>query len=471
MKTRFVAALAALSLATVGLNASPAAAGFQSERVSSESELLAVIDAANSDPAITTIVFEKNATIELTDEVRYTGSQDLTLVGRGATLSGATVGADVDSWDSALFVSESSGNLTVRKLNFAESFNNGLAVFLPEGSGTVKIVLDRVTVTDAQFHGVLVDGQASAGYNTDDFIHPTCVDPHPVDSGISVDIDVTRSSITGAGQLDGYDITQATGCPQDFDGLRVDQGGDGDLIAHLSRSNFDGNLADGVELDEKGRGSVHAGVRRSTFNGNGDTVAILCTVPTTYGGDDGLCEAGDLNQPIEDLDDGFDIDEEDGGDVILSVSRSEVNDNFDEGMDMDEAGEGSIVATVTGTEASRNGDEGYKASEADGGDNTATIRRSIFKDAGNDQIEVESEDGDGSGTVTVNVSRVTSIGADGSGVKAVEDDGGNVLVTVRRSTLTGNGEWGVEAEGGSGSVDVSKSDLSGNVDGEVELDI
>lgn len=58
-------------------------------------------------------------------------------------------------------------------------------------------------------------------------------------------------------------------------------------------------------------------------------------------------------------------------------------------------------------------------------------------------------------------------------MKAVpyEDDGGAVLVTVDRSTLTGNGEWGVEAAGGSGSVDVTRSDLTGNADGEVDLDI
>lgn len=469
MKIRSVAAVAALAVAGLGFSAAPALAA--PTRVSSESELRAAVDAANADPSITRIVFERDAVIELTDEVRYTGSQDLTLVGRGATLSGATVSPDVDTWDSGLFVSESAGDLTVQRLTFADSFNNGLAVFLPEGSGSVEIVLSRVTVTGAQFHGVLVDGQATTGYNTDDYIHPNCVDPHPVDSGGTIDIDVSRSVITGAGQLEGYDITQATGCPQDFDGLRVDQGGAGDLVADISRSNFDGNLADGVELDEKGDGDVNAVVARSTFNANGDTVAIVCTVPSTNDGDDGLCEADDLGEEIEDLDDGFDIDEEDGGDLIVSVRRSEVNDNFDEGMDMDEAGEGSVIADVSRTEASRNGDEGYKASEADGGDNTATLTRSTFEGAGNDQIEVESTDGDGSGTVTVNVSRVTSTGAEGSGVKAVEEDGGAVLVTVVRSTVTGNGEWGVEAEGGSGSVDVRRSDLSGNGDGEIELDI
>ena len=73
--------------------------------------------------------------------------------------------------------------------------------------------------------------------------------------------------------------------------------------------------------------------------------------------------------------------------------------------------------------------------------------------------------------MTVNVSKTMSTGADGSGVKAVEDDGGAVLVTVDKSTLADNGEWGVEAEGGSGSVTVSKSDLSGNVDGDIDLDL
>lgn len=461
MKTHFATAFVALSLAGFGLVADPVRAA--PAGVSNEAEFIAAVGDANTDSSISEIVFAPNAVIELTSEVRYTGVQDLALVGRGATLSGATVTADTDTWGSGLFVSESGGDLAVERLTFADSFNNGLAVFLPEGSGSVEIVLKDVTVLDAQFHGVLIDGQATTGYNTDNFIHPTCADPHPVDSGTSIDISVDRTSITGAGQLDGYDISQATGCPQDFDGLRVDQGGVGDLIADLDRSTFDGNLADGVELDEKGDGSVDAAVDRSSFSDNGDTVEIACTIADLCG--------DDLGEQIEDLDDGFDIDEEDAGDLTVVVSRSAVNDNRDEGMDMDEAGPGSIVGTVTKTEASRNGDEGYKASEADAGDNTAHISKSILEDAGNDQIEVESEDGDGTGTVTVHVAKTTSTGADGSGVKAVEDDGGAVFVSVDKSTLADNGEWGVEAEGGSGSVNVSKSDLSGNVDGEVELDI
>lgn len=465
MKKKLLTALLSTVL-VLGVTVSPAGAS-GSERnvrnVSNAEELVSAIERANADASVRNITFARNAYIELADEVRYTGSQDLTLFGRGATISGKTTVADTDTWDSGLFVSESGADLTLRDLTFADSFNNGVAVFVPEGTGTIDVRLINVHVVDAQFHGVLVDGQSTTGYNTDDFIHPNCVDPYPVDSGVSVDIDVRRSSIVGAGQLDGYDISQATGCPQDFDGLRVDQGGAGDLTARLISSKFDGNLADGVELDEKGDGAVSADVRRSTFNNNGDTVEIECTVAE-------FCE-DDLGEMIEDLDDGFDIDEEDAGGLDVTVIRSTVSNNRDEGMDMDEAGEGSITARVVATTASNNGDEGYKASEADGGDNYADIRRSTFEGAGNDQIEVESEDGDGSGTVRVNLVTVTSTGAEGSGVKAVEDDGGAVFVTVRNSTLSGNGEWGVEAEGGSGSVKVFRSDLTNNADGEVELDI
>lgn len=463
MRNKLSALVVAIVLSTIVAVAPAGASTNTPKTVSTEADFIAAIDAANANPSITRIVFARNAVIELTDEVRYTGSQNLNLIGRGATLSGATATPDTDTWDSGLFVSESSGDLTIRHLDFADSFNNGLAVFVPAGGSDVDITLIGVDVTNAQFHGVLIDGQATTGYNTDGFEHPNCVDPYAVDAGVDFAVDVRRSSITGAGQLAGYDITQASGCPQDFDGLRVDQGGDGDLIAKLVSSSFDENLADGVELDEKGDGSVVARVTTSTFNNNGETVTIECTIPAECG--------DDLGEQIEDLDDGFDIDEEDAGDLHVTVLRSSANDNFDEGLDMDEAGEGSIVGRVVATEASNNGDEGYKASEADGGDNTATLIRSTFEGAGNDQIEVESEDGDGSGTVTVNVTRISSTGADGSAVKAVEDDGGAVFVTVRASTLTGNGEWGVEAEGGSGSVDVFASDLSGNGDGEVELDI
>lgn len=393
----------------------------------------AAVDAANADPRITTITFATRATVELTDEVRFTGPQDLTINGTGATVSGASIGADTDTWDSGLFVAAGGGDLSISRLTFADSFNNGVAVFVPEGTGKIDVDLDRVVVTDAQFHGVLVDGQSTTGYNTDDVIHPACTDPYAVDAGVTIDLDVSRTVVTGSGRLDDYDFSLATGCPQDFDGLRVDQGGTGDIVGSIERSNFDTNLADGVELDEKGDGDVDVVVSRTTFDGNGDTASIECTTG------DG-CDLGDT---LADLDDGFDIDEEGDGDLVAHVSRSTVDANFDEGLDFDEAGEGSIVVTVERVTATGNNDEALKASEEDGGDIVATISRSSFLDGGDDGTQIE------------------------------EFDDGDVDVTVERSTVTGNGNDGVkveQADDGSGSLRIDRSDLRDNDDDPVDTD-
>jgi hypothetical protein len=55
-------------------------------KVSDESSFNAAIDAANADNSINKIVFEKNVQLSLSYPVIYTGSQDLMLLGNGATI-------------------------------------------------------------------------------------------------------------------------------------------------------------------------------------------------------------------------------------------------------------------------------------------------------------------------------------------------------------------------------------------------
>ena len=92
MNNRTAIPLAALLFTAVGatLGTTPAVAARQT--VSNETELRAAVHAANSDPSITEIVFARGAVIELTDEVRYVGHQDLTLKGRNATRVGCDGG-------------------------------------------------------------------------------------------------------------------------------------------------------------------------------------------------------------------------------------------------------------------------------------------------------------------------------------------------------------------------------------------
>ncbi len=387
----------------------------------------AAVQAANADPSIERITFARHLTVELSSAVEYLGSQDLEIRGRNAVVSGATGDAAANTtWDGGLFVSRSAADLDISRLTFEDSFNNGIAVFLPADAGDVEFDFHRVAVLDSKFHGIFIDGQASTGFNTDDVLHPACTDPHFVDAAGSIEIDIVRSIVTGNGTLaGGFDDSIATGCPRDFDGVRVDDGVDGDIEASLVRSVFDGNLADGVELDEKGEGSVDARVVRSSFSTNG--------------------ESGQTVDGLTDLDDGFDIDEEGPGDLIAEVVRSTANDNRDEGLDFDEAGEGSAIVTITQTDADGNEDEGFKVDEEDDGDLLIDIVRSSSTNSlSQDGVDL-TEEGDGS--FVGEVVRSTITGNDNEAISAEQADAGTGTLRIVRSDLTGNGDPSLDLTG------------------------
>jgi hypothetical protein len=409
----------------------------------------AAVAAANLDPSIDRIRFARNLDVDLLSSVEYIGSQDLAIDGNGGTISGAgVVPAAASTWDGGLFVSRSAADISLRDIGFVDSFSNGVAVFIPGGvGGTVRVALDRVVIDSATFHGLLVDGQAFAGFYTDDIPHPNCVDPHFVDSGAAIDVTISRSDITNNGQLpEGYDIEPATGCPADFDGVRVDQGGAGDGKVSLLSSTFNGNLADGVELDETGDGSAIAVALGSRFNDNGDTGTI-------------------------DPDDGFDIDEAGAGDIVASITASEMSGNFDEGLDLDEQDDGQVSLTVTGFVAENNSDEGIKIDELDEGSIDARITGAkITGVADQEGVHfVEEEEGN----VEVRLALVDISNNAGNGIRVEEEEEGDFLLRIVASKLKANGAFGirVDVEGpGSGQLTVIGSDLRNNADGAIRND-
>lgn len=412
----------------------------------------AAVEAANTDDSIDKIRFAPGLVVDLETDVVYTGDQDLEISGRGATVSGATgdPAADENStWGGGLFVSESTGDLEITNISFVDSFNNGVAVFLPESDGTVKVKLTNVKISGSQFHGLLVDGQSTTGYNTDDVVHENCVEPYPLDAGVTIAIEIKNSTVVGNGALDpSFDTSIATGCPQDFDGVRVDQGGDGDIEADIKSSHFDRNLADGMELDETGDGSVYADVKNSTFDGNGETM------PPSDRPD------------LTDFDDGLDIDEAGNGDIVAMVKNTSLSGNFDEGLDLDEAGEGDVEVDVKNSVADGNTDEGLKADEEDGGDLMVKIKNTSSSGGLDDDGVSLGETGDGDLEADIKNSHFDDNNGDGLNIGS-EDDG--VLeVEVKNSTATGNDGRGIDAEhdgDDTGStLDVKNSDLSGNGD-------
>jgi hypothetical protein len=381
---------------------------------------------ASANSSIRQVVFAPNLSVDLQSSVVYSGTQDLVILGRGSTISGASA-AKAATWDGGLFVSMSDADITLRNLDFVESFNNGIAVFIPaSATGNVAVTLDRVSIDASTYHGLFVDGQAFSGFNTDDVPHPACVDPHFFDSAAGVVLNVLFSSVTNSGQIPAsFDSSTATGCPLDFDGIRVDDGGEGNIVGRILDTTVTGNLADGVEYDEVGPGDVRSQAVASSFENNGNTGAIVPGHP--------------------DPDDGFDIDEADGGSIDANFVRVRASGNFDEGIDLDEAGEGNVMLDGVQVTANANEDEGVKIDEADGGSVTLRLVNSeVSEDDSQDGVEL-TETGDGN--LDARITRSTITNNDNFGIKATQEDAGTGTLVVVSSDLTGNNDGAIDPDG------------------------
>lgn len=401
----------------------------------------AAVAAATADPAIDTIEFDSDFAITLDSEVHYAGHQDLAILGSDSTISGDC--ALATTWDGGLFASYTAASITINDLSFLDSCNNGVAVFIPEdASGEVAVSLHNVSIEGSRFHGLYIDNQDSTGaYNTDDIPHPDCADPHPYDSAAGVVLHVSESTIEGNGQVepgpswpqpvatcDGDEVVSLSGCPYDFDGIRVDDGGDGGIYAMVEDSSSSYNLADGIEYDERGSGDVESWAFGLDVNANGETTEF-----PIVGCD---FEADPEDNTVEDLDDGFDIDEEDNGELYAYFADIEVSDNRDEGLDLDEAGNGSATVVVDGAVANGNEDQGIKVDESNNGSMSVTI--------------VDAE-------VNGSLSQ--------HGTEFTEEDNGSLDVAIIDSEISGNDDGAVAGEQtgrGHGQLRVIDSNLTGN---------
>ncbi len=412
----------------------------------------AAVIAANGNPAIDTIRFLPNLFVTLSSDVVYDGPQDLTLLGRGSTIDGD--GSKDATWDGGLFVSRSAADIKILNLTFSDSFNNGVGVFLPaNATGVTSVTLHDVTIERSRFHGLYIDGQLTTGYNTDDVLQLACVDPWAFDSNASVMLNVLSSDILGNGTVihegpgQDFDASIATGCPVDFDGIRVDEGGIGGINGNLWFCRIDGNRADGVEYDERGDGGVLATTVHVSVADNGDTGTV-------------------------DTDDGFDIDETGPGDIWAAFERVSVLGNFDEGLDFTEGDAGNLRAIVLDSDASANEDEGIKVEEGGDGHLALVIERSKVNDCASQQgIEATEL---GTGNLCFEIERSEVLRNDNDGINLVEEEAGNLTAEIERTRVMLNGDVGVVAEQelpGVGSLLAVNSDLTGNLDpSSLELD-
>ncbi|MCL7957279.1 MAG: right-handed parallel beta-helix repeat-containing protein [marine benthic group bacterium] len=352
-------------------------------RVTSSDDMVAgsfraAILEANDNPGIRTIQFAPGlGTISIDETVTFTGAQHLVIDGKDAIIDATGVAAGTDA-----FLAIGGGDLTLRKLTVQGADGNGVRVEVPAGrSGVQELTLEHVTVQHNGLHGVHFDDQANNS---------------PANTSLIVrDSHIIENGFVGI---------------SDWDGIRQDEGGEGDLFARIQNSHFTGNGADGFEADEKGNGSTFVTARNSTFNENGP-------------------------RDPADLDDGLDIDEAGPGGIYFEGSGLELNDNFDEGLDLDEEGSGDLEIRLTNVIANRNTDEGVKGTEdkecePSDDDETLNADPAACALAG--------------GSVRLTFRGLTTIGNGAEGTQVEEFGAGDVDADVRNLLATDNSDEGIQ---------------------------
>ena len=337
----------------------------------------AAVEAASMDASVTSIRFRGDlGTIELQDTVIYSGPQSLSIDGRGTEVSSIATG----NFD--LFEANGGADLTFRNLAFSNGGGNGITVEVPgNAEGNLSVSLFDVTVESNSRYGLLIEDQVD-------------------DSSASIWLDVLFSRFLGNGLEIGIG---------DLDGVRVNEGGDGDIVASVHHSEFNGNGADGFELDEDDAGDVTLKALHSSFDENGQNPA--------------------------DTDDGMDIDEDADGSIWVQVAHSTFNGHTDDGIGLDETGNGDIHLSLVQVETSDNGDSGVSADEGD---------------AGNFEIKLV---------------QVLADGNDEEGLNLSEVGGGDFVGSAVGSSFSGNGEVGIAVEqldDGSGVLRLVNVVLEGN---------
>jgi hypothetical protein len=347
MKTRkgiLVGTLAAVLALGATLGATTAEAR-GSLKVRSGEDLAAKIIMANSNPRIKMIKCIRHGGCDLKGTLpTYTGSQHLKIDGKGSTIDANGI------TDTDVFASTGGGSLKLMRLNFIGGMS-GIYVEVPaDKKDSQRVELYRVSVRDAQLHGVHISDVANA------------------EAGVRLVVHSSEFVGNGLG-ADGQD------------GIFVDETGAGRVTARVLNSLFSGNGSDGLSLDEQDAGDVVLWVAKSRFIENGPNPA----------------------NP-NDLDDGLDIDETGDGDVWVMIHRSRFNGNFDDGIDLDERGEGTIYSLLNHVEAIGNHDQGVTIDERLGGNFFVTIKDStvIDNDAASQQIDIRArQDDDGTGSLTL----------------------------------------------------------------------
>ncbi|QKP77343.1 hypothetical protein HT051_07675 [Methyloligella sp. GL2] len=425
---------------------------------SGEGSLRAALEQLSKDDAPGQIFLVTKDDIKIESGLTYGGKAPLAIFGQGQTVK--------SSADETVLTLSEGADLTVSDLNFSGPDNfdikhrgkDGKGIFIDvrdDQTGTVSLKLDKVKVSGVSYHGIHVSdcnladdcgsGRGGAGGG----------------SPASIDIHLTEVTIEDAGNG-----------RFDADGLRVDERGPGDIRFYAQGSTFTDVGADGVELDEGQEGSVVATAVDSKFDENGaycDPKILDAFMPEEDEGefeDEEKVTEADIPAAVKGSPDDACFEREvelyDSG----NVKEFEIGIDTDDGFDIDEAGPGDLMALIIGASVRKNLDEGIDFGEENEGDAKVAIWRTTTKDNHDDGIKiVESEDG----SLQSLLEDVTSKDNGGNGAAYKEYDAGNLDVMVSDSKTADNDDGDqtglklTKYDGGEGTLTVRDSEIEDGI--------
>ena len=345
------------------------------------------IEKANKDSVVSHIRFKPGlAPVELETPVIYSGTQSLSIDGAGGTVSRKN--------SSDLLVVNSGADISLFNISFRSALKTGIVVNVPKGDvpRVQTLLLRNVTLRDNGWYGLHFDDQSGG-------------DGSGADSSSSLRLLVIDSEVRNNNN------PALSPSASDKDGIRVDEGGPGDVTVVIVRSSFDKNAAEGIEIDETGPGDVIVTVSGSSFDNNGSQP-----------------------QKLSDLEDGLDIDEAGPGSIWVNIAESTVSSNRDEGIDIDEADDGEIHFAAVDLKSSRNSDENIKITQLGRGNISALLSGVVVKNSvDGDGVKLESfdntKDENPVGAVFVSIDRSSLVFNDGDDLQ-VEAARGEVMVST-----------------------------------------
>lgn len=333
-------------MCVLGPSASAAVAAAEILRVSNDHDsgpgsFRQALAEADTNSDVFVVRFDRDFTVKLRSSLSYRGNKPLTIDGGQAVIDGGNIG------HGNILDIHSSAPVVLKNIKFINSRGNGVVVKIPdEAIGNVSVTLDGVEIKQSTLYGLHIDDNFHAK------------DEGDAGSAAGILLNIYNSAFVdnGVGELD-------------YDGIRVDERGAGDIIAHISDTQINHNGGDGLELDEGGAGNVNLTMIHSELNNNGF-----------------------FNE--SDLEDGLDIDEAGAGDVNVTLIGVHADGNHEQGIDLDEFDSGTIELTFSDVHSDDNVNEGIKVDEQHDGDILTFFSHVYVKNAGQEGIRI-AQNGNG----------------------------------------------------------------------------